>query len=636
MEYLMMKKMLLSQEAKPATIALRNSKSTLGNVGPVGGIASLCRVALQLEAALHGPCIHLHELLDFDFLEEDGEFELDTPKSRLHLPVEMYEARQPMQIVGVTSFGSSGTNVHHVIWGERSKEFIARVSQRPSLKFFPGLVAEPSDELQSKEGYFIRGTWTGFQSYQQMEYEQEGVYGFTMTLGDNRWETFQIAIDRNDDRVLHPVAHWGTQSMEVHGPDRPLGRAHVWVIFGRAKKVRLVNQVQWNEYQLALKQAKANGAAPPVFEYDLVPTYVNDYRPAGFENADTSNMPTMDVNRELEGMPGDKYRIQLHLRGKCKRVSWRKLPADAPCTDPAEDFDHRFFVTGDFNYWTFDLMMSAGGGKYEAEVLLLKELTTFQVVRDKDWDQSFYPKDGCTAEVEITMGPEGFLKKWHIVGEVGEVVKITFRRIVDGDSGQDNMSISWSKTGERREPNFEELAKYQSFSVVGSWTNFVTMESMDFDEVESRWERTIYVGEDGYEMFQILLNKNWLSCLHPSTKQASFLDRDFALHGPDDGGADRYFVIGKNEGPDSQLTRSGDCFTIYLEIAGGVPSKVWWEKVLSEAEGGDADRDWEVTAEEDLAISEASAKSITSTATFKSALSSKSKAQEEELGPIAG
>eukprot|EP00435_Cladocopium_sp_Y103_P041304 s673_g11.t1 len=111
----------------------------------------------------------------------------------------------------------------------------------------------PSSATESKEtSYFIIGSFNSWEEPVKMEAESKGVYAFTMVLGENRWETFQIWEDGDPDKVLHPGIHWADREQQVLGPSRQgvCGRFSTWRISGKPTKVRLLNEEQARELDM--------------------------------------------------------------------------------------------------------------------------------------------------------------------------------------------------------------------------------------------------------------------------------------------------------------------------------------------------------------------------------------------------
>jgi len=210
-------------------------------------------------------------------------------------------------------------------------------------------------------------------------------------------------------------------------------------------------------------------------------------------------------------------------------------------------------------------------GVYAAEVHLLKEKSNFQIFRDRDWDQGFYPGTEAGADAEI-LGPDGLGqgKNWQMAGKVGDVFRVEFQRRVRRE--EDRRAIRWEWI-RFEEVDFEALDKSNSYGIVGSWNQFQNVKVMHRDDTGLLWQEII-VGKTGEETFQILLNDNWLAALHPNVNHAT-MGADHALEGPDDAGSGKYWLIGAGQGQD---IGPGDHAKIYLQLDGGKPCRVWWEK----------------------------------------------------------
>merc|ERR1712203_1315884 len=92
----------------------------------------------------------------------------------------------------------------------------------------------------------------------------------------------------------------------------------------------------------------------------------------------------------------------------------------------------------------------------------------------------------------------------------------------------------------------------------------------------------------GRESFQILLNRNWLSAVHPNSPHISYLDEGHKLQGPDEDGAQSHWSIGSHE--DDKL-RQGDRVRIKMRMAAGLPVSVSWTPASpgGEEEGAEDD-----------------------------------------------
>lgn len=469
--------------------------------------------------------------------------------------------------LGVSSFGTSGTNVHHIITCCLPKEKL-QLAEGRHLSWFPSnfqreAKLSPGTDVE----YYIAGTWNAYSEPEEMQEEAEGLYSAIVVLGENRWEAFQIWT--RDDQVLHPGAHHASSGSKVLGPSpkEAVGLWSCWRINGQLEKVRLINEAQAKEVQeLCLSRAKAPS---------LVVAFPGDSKPSGFEHADIEGMPVEEMHSELVGLPGDRYRVQLDIRGKYRRVELKKLPLDhsASATKASVDsYKHAYFVVGDFNFWSFSPMQAISTDLFATEVQLLRECGSFQVVRDKDWNQTFYPS-GSEDGTPI-LGPEdcfGVQRSWKLTGQAGDIFRIEFSRSVS-PSGDDR-SVSWSFVRNVK-PDFEALAANHSYSIVGSWTDFAKRQPMTATKDAAgrvEWTADIEVGVSGRESFQFLLNGNWLAAVYPKTDELGIP----RLCGPDEHGCNMCWTIGED-----QDDPYGDLVSrrvrIALLIASGFPFEVRW------------------------------------------------------------
>lgn len=421
-----------------------------------------------------------------------------------------------------------------------------------------------------------------------MEEESEGVYGLTVVLGENRWETFQIWENGDPDKVLHPGTHWADQDAPVIGPCRgaQFGRFATWRLSGRAVKVLLVNEEQAREMQLGsnffVKSVLERGGET---ELRTQVAFPEDYQPDGYKDAAAEDMPILEQNSECIGIPGDRYRVRLFVSSKQhRRVEWRKLPPPSGTSlEEAPSHLHKYFVTGDFNHWTFlemDEVVPANTGgvinkktrRFKAQIQLLCDGGRFQVVRDKDWDQTFYP-DREGGNDSAVLGPDAYGQDidWCLNGKAGDVFEVEFQRTCVG--GADEKQITWRHV--KNSPLNPEEMESQSYSIVGSWTDFMQRENMTYHENNSSWVAEVKIGKSGCEFFQLLLNENWLAAVYPNSNEANFRDPGHKLLGPDAQGSSSYWALGRHQ---EDCLSEGDTVRVSLQVAGRTPQAVHWEK----------------------------------------------------------
>eukprot|EP00435_Cladocopium_sp_Y103_P037946 s673_g10.t1 len=324
---------------------------------------------------------------------------------------------------------------------------------------------------------------------------------------------------------------------------------------------------------------------------------------------DGDDCPVVDQDDQLLGMPGDRYRVWLRLGGKYRCVEWQKLPSAVPQALPQSSY----YVAGDFNFWDFQPMeeeeasASSKTRSLFTEVKLRSSEDVFQVVRNKDWDQAFYPE----AETQNLRGPDGYgvAKGWCLPGKAGDVFRIHFHRSLPS-SGEDKKSVSWTLQPKSSSPSqdrgsvngnlkptfakCEELALPKSYCIVGSWSNFVSRDPMRLEaaattatsdsvsSAKSSWRAEVEVGTSGIELFQILLDGCWLAAVYPNSHEdsnvtnsqvADFRKTGHAVLGPDSRGGRSYWRIQDD-------FEAGDRVEVLLEVdAMAMPKAIRWQKV---------------------------------------------------------
>jgi len=114
-EYKVLERIASSSEEDPSIALVRSSKPSFGNSGSAAGVCSIVKSCVLMDYACHSPCILLHTLLDIESAEDADDDELQGVRTTI--ATEMLEARHDGQLVGVSSFSTSGTRVHTVVLG---------------------------------------------------------------------------------------------------------------------------------------------------------------------------------------------------------------------------------------------------------------------------------------------------------------------------------------------------------------------------------------------------------------------------------------------------------------------------------------------------------------------------------------
>eukprot|EP00930_Biecheleria_cincta_P001004 TRINITY_DN10217_c1_g2_i1.p1 TRINITY_DN10217_c1_g2~~TRINITY_DN10217_c1_g2_i1.p1 ORF type:complete len:1354 (-),score=214.96 TRINITY_DN10217_c1_g2_i1:54-4115(-) len=559
---------LSHKDSTAQATVISSCKSHFGNTGAVSGLISFVRSVWLMYRSLHGPQIHLNQMIDLSGADIEGEGS-EEGRPRPLILTEAIETRHFTSLFSVSSFGATGSSCHQLLMGEKPEKRRKMTPARP-LNWWP--TGDFKKAFAVFRGYYIVGTMTAWQEGLRMEEEAPGVFGYTLVMGENNWERFQIWVDEDPSKALHPPSEDDTRESTVVGPEKA-PQSLCWRISGKPQTVRLINEQQHAELDMNPKPGD------PIM---YCVSFAGDYVPKDLDkNATVDEMPTHVLNAGMEGKPGDKYRIRLHVRGKFLRLEWFKAKGvDAVPTLGQKKFEHKYHIIGDHSYWLFKEMQSKQKGVYTAEVQLLRTRSNFQVYRDADFEQGFYPVDddaaaGCTESDQI-IGPDGLGhgRNFSIEGKVGDIFEVEFTRIVRKEQEKRSLSFKFLR---HETVDFEERAKTHKYQIVGSWSDFQQTRDLKKDKETGTWWQEILIGKTGTESFQILLHCNWLAAVHPNVNDATMSD-DHELEGPDDGGSGKYWTIGIDP---TDGVSPGDHVLVFMETDKGLPSRVHWKKFNS-------------------------------------------------------
>jgi len=376
-------------------------KSNAGNGVEGSGLVSLAKTLHSIRWGIVVSNQHLRQLNPH----------LDIGEAPLLLADEHLEYRNSASFVSISSHGFGGTNVNVQLFGGVEEDLRPAPEPtpeefRPKLTYWPAGGGHPSSENRPRKGFFITGSWNCWEPEQMLD-EGEGVHSFTVILGDNRWEQFQLMIDASAEKILYPPFYRAPKGTEIMGPtpSEDVGRGGTWLI-------------------------EARGAAG-------LPQLPN----GAITEAGEGQAVTPD-----EGQPGDRYKVCLHTAGKWRTVTWSKVEATegesaALSTVPVA----RYYVAGSWNGWGLEEMTADAStpGLYTLEVCLTKYGTDFQIVRNKDWSQAFCPMVASAGPEAEIYGPDDTQGNlcWHIDAGIGTTIKIEFQRTWDESS--DVKRVSW-------------------------------------------------------------------------------------------------------------------------------------------------------------------------------------------------
>jgi len=519
-------------DALSEPVSIGAVKTSIGNSWVSTGMASLMKALVTGNLGTVAPSNHINQINPFVHTEY-----FERP---LLIPYEAMETNSDVTYTGVTGCGWGGTNAHLVIWSRANEAGLPTGTPGAAKpEFWPGGGGVLEYGQTPSRMYTIVGTWSSWQDPAEMEDEGDGFYGCTVTLGENCWEMFQIWLDGNEDMVLHPGYAKAPKATPVKGPDR-IGVQDNWLIDGRAV------------YGLAAHGAEGT----PAEEGDL-----------GDEGA-IVEMDTAD-----RGWPGAEYRVRLQVAGRWRSVSWERVserPAVLPKMLP-DSLAGRYFVTGSFNYWEFSEMSPDldTPGVYRAEVALTEPSMSFQVVRNKDWHQAFYPAGFADSFDAHGPSDEGRGLYWRIFGRPGEVYNIQFQRCHD-ETGWDTARVSWQRDHAKL-PDGSARRLPRKYFVIGSWDDYRSKAEMLPDD-SGNYVTQVEMPAGLKASFQILVDGDWSAVLHPSRANAG-PHAAHRLFGPSQRAEGLCWTIG--EDPEDKA-EEGRVYDVTLGCVAGAPRAVTW------------------------------------------------------------
>mmetsp|Transcript_40600 Transcript_40600/g.130623 ORF Transcript_40600/g.130623 Transcript_40600/m.130623 type:complete len:1023 (+) Transcript_40600:67-3135(+) len=385
-------------------LQLCSVKSNLGNAIEASGLVSLSKALYAVRWGINVGNVHLRQL----------NAHLDIGDWPLLLQDETLERRNQAVFAGVSSHGFGGTNVNLMIYGgvdEETRPAPEPLAEelRPRLSYWPAGGGHLPSESRPRKGFFVIGTWNSWEP-EQMLSQGDGCHSLEISLGENRWEQFQILIDSSDEKLLYPSFYKAPKGTEVMGPARSdeVGRSGTWLIDARGSS------------ETALTESAAG---------------------------DTAEQVALSADM---GQRGDRYKISLHVAGKWRAVTWTKVEATAEASSASAIVSARpgkYHVAGAWNDWDFDEMVADAStpGLHSLEVTLTRSAMHFQIVRNKDWSQTFFPVEAMAGSDAAIHGPDDRHDSlsWQIDGKLGDTFKIEFQRSFEG--GSDVKRVSWRK-----------------------------------------------------------------------------------------------------------------------------------------------------------------------------------------------
>lgn len=400
-------------------LVVNSIKSQMGNQIECCGMSAFLRMIFSAQWGYVTPTIHLKQVNPH--IEAFDQAEM--------IATECMNIPYRSSFGGVFNHGFGGTNVYAVGWGTVDSAKVAlrtRPRKPQEVQYWPGGGGELEGEQLPRrpDAYAIVGTWSGWRETHKMKAEGNGEFSYVVTLGENRWEQFQIWLDGDPSRVLHPGQPKKAEFSNVLGPDENFkssvelalsGQAPTWLIDGR--------DASGNYSREALAHKGMLDVVTETNDAGLVPV-------------------------EAQSLPGDQYKVTLSVTGRWRMVSWEKVKSGGESL--ATYTPGTYYLAGSWRKWALEEMVPdpVTPGLWAAEIRLMADIGDFQIVRDRDWSQVFYPNPFYEGkgEPEI-LGPDTVVQgqTWCIDGRAGDRFIIRFQRNFEG--GKELRKVSWERTG---------------------------------------------------------------------------------------------------------------------------------------------------------------------------------------------
>lgn len=485
-------------QGKEEVLMLKAVMSTLAHGYEAAGISTFLTNFISQMSGNTTPNVHLRTINPHIDEDQTGAIAIVT---------EDLLVRWRTSYGGCSAYGFGGTNCHVLTCIPADPVRVPRRKPAFDHKFFdfwPGGGGNLEKSALPSVGYTVIGSWSLWEDHEPMHDEGDGTHTYTVTLGENRFEQFQICLDFDRLRTLHPGMPKAPTGSPVLGPEASISsRSSNWIIDGRPLTMEVpVGDVGERE---------------------------------------------LDTNKAI-GNPGDQYLVKLHVAGKWRAVFWEKVgqAIEDVVAHPSEVPAGRYYVCGDWNAWVPEAMSidSSSPSLHCAEVVLPERSADFQILRDRDWNQVLYPADSFTGCAGDAAGPETEWevrgRVWTLKGQPGDAFRIEFQR--PQEEGTDRKRLSWSKLDRHISDKIQTMMPGSSrYMIVGSWDAFAHGNEMHWNGTCFQFAVEVRPGKP--ERFQILVNGRWDQKLFPNMPDAGPRMRSHVLCGPASSGGGLKWAI---------------------------------------------------------------------------------------------
>lgn len=273
-------------------LTLCSSKPNVGVQQEACAMTAFLKVLYNISYANQAPVIHLKQLNPHIEIGEEVAVNFNS---------EAMAFRDSRVFHGFGTRGLGGTNINMVSWFSADGSRVPVVKpkmERASFSYWPAGGGMLESDIKASEGYFIIGTWTNWRTPEEMVRQRDGSFTATVTLGDGCVEAFQILLDGEKDKVLHPERPNALPGSRLLGPTMGYylhGQNLNWVIDGREVTLPAVD--------------------------DAISSLV----PSSSAKQQLRSSKDALAHARDQGQAGDTYEVKLFISGKYRAVTWSKM-----------------------------------------------------------------------------------------------------------------------------------------------------------------------------------------------------------------------------------------------------------------------------------------------------------------------
>jgi len=487
---------------KGPPLPVTSGKTHVGHLESGAGSVGLLKMIASLTHMADAPNCHLRNL----------NAHMETEGFPVHFPIELLDVGVKEAVCGLNSFGFGGTNSRAELWGRclagprrqshwsrhvdkldfvtvpcarclgamcwlcgvsipsrpgRGKHYCSAVREELASydycsNCFGGSYtcgqASVEDAPDPGGRLFLTGTWSAWSTFEELEIGDGSAYVGRVVLGETLRERFRIVVEKDRRRAIYPVTARASQELRIIGPDSQ-NQGEDWIIDGRR-----------------------------------------------------------------DGVPaGTVYRVTFDWGSTSRSISWEPMQKEAPPTGPC--YEHSYWICGSLTSWRPREMKrhpaEPGTWDFTGPIPDKTGGASFAFLRDNDHTQTIYPVVSTSQDTSVpVMGPgdgaplaQSF-QHWSVEGGLGVFASVQLR-MAEGAcrvtaSAGDRTEVVWNSP----------IDKQDRYYVVGSFNgwSFTEMEQVDATPV---YRLHFTIGYKHSDQFQIVLNRNWETRLHPPHANAT-------------------------------------------------------------------------------------------------------------------